>query len=230
MALNPEINPNTGEPILFDDNELFLIRRDRINFTVKETSKPSKIGKFSAKGTLYLTTESLFFVAAKPKVQSRCWFVSFRIPLTKMTKEKFNQPIFGANNLTGRVPPAADQNFLQQFDLKEYKFCFTFNEGGCGTFLPIFFRIMGAIKQFGEEAAAKLVPQVMSGMFSAAYVDPSDPSKIYVSQPLHGTPSSSRAPPPQVETRGARPVNSRMCSTGTRPATGVDAGSYLMSG
>jgi hypothetical protein len=112
-----------------------------------------------------------------------------------MTKEKFNQPIFGANNLTGRVPPAADQNFLQQFDLKEYKFCFTFNEGGCGTFLPIFFRIMGAIKQFGEEAAAKLVPQVMSGMFSAAYVDPSDPSKIYVSQPLHGTPSSSRAPP-----------------------------------
>jgi hypothetical protein len=224
MALNPSINPNTGEPIVCDDNELFLIQRDRVNFTVKETSTPSKVGKFSAKGSLFLTTESLFFVAHNPKVQSRCWFQSFRIPLTKLRKEKFNQPIFGANNLTGRVDPVGDHSVIQQFNLQEYKFRFTFNEGGCGTFLPIFFRIMGATRQFGEEAAAKIAPQVLSGTFSGAYVDPSDPSKIYVSQPL----GSRTETAPQVETRGAQPVSSQSSSTQQQSPVDIDPGSYLI--
>ena len=223
MALNPVLKRN-GEPEIYDDAELFLIRRDRIQFSVKEP----KIGKFSAKGSLYLTTESLFFVAANPKVQNNCEFSSFRIPLTKMYKEKFNQPIFGANNLAGKVPPVGDENLLNQLGVADFKFRFTFNEGGCGTFLPIFFRIMGAVREFGDQAAQHVAPQVLSGSFAAAYVDPSDPSTIYVSQPAHARSNPAAMPPPQSQVRGATPVASRSSFVSQQPAADTDPGSYLV--
>jgi hypothetical protein len=224
MALNPALNDISGEPFLGDDDELFLIRRDRVNFSVKE----SRLGKFSARGSLFLTTESLFFVASSPKSQRGCLFQSFRIPLTKMTKEKFNQPIFGANNLKGRVVPVGDQNILRQLDLQEFKFCFTFNEGGCGTFLPIFFRLMATVRQYGDEAAAQIAPQVLSGSFAAAYVDPSDPSTIYVSQPLNAHMQSRGGGAPASEIRGARPVSSRNSFVSQQPPADADAGSYMV--
>ena len=105
-----------------------------------------------------------------------------------MTHE-FSQPIFGANNLTGRVSPACDEPTLQQLNgLNDFKFCFTFNNGGCGTLLPVFFRIMAEVRQYGEEAAHHVAEQVLGGSFTgAAYIDPSDPSTIYVSQPQRHT-------------------------------------------
>ena len=242
MALNP--NLSRSEPVVGSE-ELFLIRRDRVNFRVSETSKPSKIGVFKGVGSLYLTTESMFFVADVPKAQGphKLRFESFRIPLIKMTREKFNQPIFGANNLTGRVAPACDANTLEQLNgLNDFKFCFTFTNGGCGTFLPIFFRIMGEVRRYGEEAAHHVAEQVLSGTFTgAAYIDPSDPSTIYVSQPQRHTVDElpAEGTVSATETRGPtspssdvrRPAAPRMSAPalglGTH-SSGVDAGTYLV--
>ena len=66
MALNPHLSGS--EPVVGSE-ELFLIRRDRVKFRVSEMSKPSKIGVFKGVGSLYLTTESMFFVADAPKAQ-----------------------------------------------------------------------------------------------------------------------------------------------------------------
>ena len=62
MALNPQLGAN-GVPIVAGE-ETFLLRRDGMTFEAKEKT----LGKFPGKGSLFLTTKSLFFVAAKPKL------------------------------------------------------------------------------------------------------------------------------------------------------------------
>ena len=53
---------------------------------------------------------------------------AFDIPLATLYKESFNQPIFGANNMTGLSPP---------LDLPEgadhWKWCISFRNGGVGS-------------------------------------------------------------------------------------------------
>ena len=61
MAFNPTVASN-GIPVTPEDaNEVFLLSRAGISFSVeaKET------GKFSGSGTLFLTSHSIFFVAKK---------------------------------------------------------------------------------------------------------------------------------------------------------------------
>ena len=209
-----------------------------MGFRVKEMSKPSKTGVFKSVGSLYLTTESIFFVADYPKSQgaAKIRFDSFRIPLTQLSNEKFNQPIFGANNLTGQVSPVCDAQTLQQLNgLNDFKFCFSFNNGGCGTFLPIFFRIMAEVREYGEDAAQHVAEQVLSGRFTgAAYIDPSDPSTIYVSQPARHTIDEVANAAPETETRSpsrtsipSPAISKAAPATGAHDA-GVDAGTYLI--
>ena len=105
---------------------------------------------------------------------------AFDLPLATMRNEKFNQPIFGANNMTGASPP---------LDLPEgsdnYKWCIKFNNGGVGTFLPFFFRLLQEMRARMQQATAapvaEPVPQaVAQGMMQQAFVDPNDPTKFYV--------------------------------------------------
>jgi len=109
----------------------------------------------------------------------------FDLPLATLVNESFNQPIFGANNLTGNSPP------LEGTALEEdIKWCISFNNGGVGTFLPLFFRLVTEMRQrMSQPQAAGSTPGggVLSvadaqQILHAAYIDPNDPSKLYVSQ------------------------------------------------
>lgn len=89
-----------------------------------------------------------------------------------LRSEKFNQPIFGANNLTGMVfsvrplPALPLKRTLSILTLSvegigasqvadggpsstnpnpPWDFTLYFKQGGCGTFLPLFFRILEAV-------------------------------------------------------------------------------------
>merc|ERR1719231_1267951 len=99
-----------------------------------------------------------------------------------MTRESFNQPIFGANNLTGVSPPLQGSSCEEDIQWR-----FGFNEGGVGTFLPIFFRLLQDMRQRmqGQSAAAPppMAQPVVEQLVQAAYVDPNDPTKLYVSVP-----------------------------------------------
>ena len=127
MALNPVILENGVPEVTV--GETFLLSRGGIMFSVKA----KEAGKFTGKGVMYLTSHSLFFVCEKPVLTRGISFSSFRIPITSLSDEKFNQPIFGANNLSGRVTPVvgAEQG------LSDWTFAFYFKNGGCGTFLPL---------------------------------------------------------------------------------------------
>ncbi|KAK7840993.1 hypothetical protein CFP56_016016 [Quercus suber] len=62
-------------------------------------------GHLKAKGTIYLSNIRMVFVANKPVGN----VTAFDIPLLYVHGEKFNQPIFFCNNISGQVEPVSNQ-------------------------------------------------------------------------------------------------------------------------
>ena len=71
------------------------------------------------------------------------------------------------------------------------KWCVSFRNGGVGTFLPFFFRLLQEMRNRMAQpppgaapvAQAQPVPQAIAqGLVQAAFVDPSDPTTFYVPQ------------------------------------------------
>ena len=130
--------------------------------------------KFSASGTLYLSTLRLV-VVCKPGSS----FAGFDLPLATMEKERFNQPIFGANNMTGVNPPLDGTTLTA-----EIKWCVAFHHGGVGTFLPFFFRLIqdmrSRMSQQQQAAPQPMNEAQVQSMVQGAFIDPSDPTTLYV--------------------------------------------------
>merc|ERR1712146_49694 len=81
------------------------------------------------------------------------------------------------------------------------KFSLTFNHGGCGTFLPLFFKLMVEVQPSAQAATSQAAQD--GRLSQVAYVDPSDPSVLYLTQPT-AAPNSQQttdfepsAPPPE---------------------------------
>ena len=55
--------------------------------------------KFKGKGELHVSTIRMVFI----KDSASADFSAFDLPMANISNEKFNQPIFGANNMTGTV-------------------------------------------------------------------------------------------------------------------------------
>ncbi len=137
------------------------------------------------------------------------------LPLFLITNEKFSQPIFGANYLSVTVldwTPGAPVSANVRI---------TFNKGGCSTFLRFFLELMGLVHASRERDAAVAAAQeaahargVLLGatlrqQISQAYVDPSDPSVVYVSQPTFAA-----APPPPAAPPAPAPFSAPFVPSG----------------
>lgn len=136
---------------------------------------PPRSTKFDSNGQLYLSTLRMVFVAEGRPGAS---FSAFDLPLATTSDEKFNQPIFGANNMTGTNPPLDGTGLTA-----DIKWCISFRNGGVGTFLPFFFGLLGEMRtrMSRPQAAAEAIPaSVAQSMVQQAFVDPSDPTKFYV--------------------------------------------------
>ena len=142
MACNPQLDGNRV-PALMEGEALALHRRG-ISFTAKSGST-----KVSGSGDLYVSTLRLVFVASR----AGAGLAAFDVPLATLAEESFNQPIFGANNLTGTSPP---------LDVGEgtlpgtIKWCFAFTEGGVGTFLHFFFTLLQEMRRRMRHERRKL--------------------------------------------------------------------------
>ncbi|KAK3232730.1 hypothetical protein CYMTET_56935 [Cymbomonas tetramitiformis] len=98
MAVNPALT-SAGQGRSFPrafENEAFLLHREGLEM---EVDIPSGSRKQSHRGILYVSNIRMVFVANQPTDDFR----AFDIPLVYLRKERFNQPIFGCNNLTGDV-------------------------------------------------------------------------------------------------------------------------------
>ena len=202
--------------------EMFVLSRRGLAFTASSGSR-----KFQAGGQLFLSPLRIVFVARDlpsrgggfPRADpsplraaqaeessgsgllgtlfgaSKANVLAFDLPLATLERESFNQPIFGANNLTGVSPPLPGS----ACDGADIHWCLSFQDGGVGTFLPIFFGLLAEMRSRLEAersgaagaaaggstevptAFAVAVPETaVAEVVRAAYVDPSDPTKLYV--------------------------------------------------
>lgn len=184
MALNPQLFPN-GMPVPFV-NEMFVLARDGVEFEVDKIPG-SQGGRVKARGTIYLSNIRMVFVASKP-VGS---LTAFDIPLLYVNGEKFNQPIFFCNNISGFVEPVVPDNQHGAL-FSTHTFKILFKEGGCGTFVPLFFNLISSVRQYNQHVNSESAPHVdplqaagtpVDEMMRHAYVDPNDPTKIFLQQP-----------------------------------------------
>uniref|UniRef100_A0A7S2I5W5 Uncharacterized protein n=1 Tax=Haptolina brevifila TaxID=156173 RepID=A0A7S2I5W5_9EUKA len=167
--------------------EFFFLSRDGISFSAKSGGTEVKCS-----GTLYLSTLRMVVVADQSSHSSSIWAAlgmanranavsGFDMPLATLYGEGFNQPIFGANNMTGTSPPLDGSGFVE-----DIKWCISFNNGGVGTFLPLFFRLLAEMRQRLSQDAptnqSSHSPVEVQSMVNAAFVDPSDPTRLFVPQ------------------------------------------------
>ncbi|XP_047322339.1 uncharacterized protein LOC124926200 [Impatiens glandulifera] len=184
MALNPQLFPN-GVPVPFV-NEMFVLAREGVEFEIdKIPSAPG--GHAKTQGIIYLSNTRIVFVANKPIGD----FFAFDMPLLYINGEKFNQPIFMCNNISGYVEPVVpdDQNRALY---STHSFKIKFKEGGCGTFVPMFLNLIRTVRQFNRQSAPSVerrsdplqaTQTPVEEMMRHAYVDPNDPTRIFLQQP-----------------------------------------------
>mmetsp|Transcript_40653 Transcript_40653/g.71547 ORF Transcript_40653/g.71547 Transcript_40653/m.71547 type:complete len:219 (+) Transcript_40653:42-698(+) len=208
MAINPVLARDEATGSLFplpQSGETFVLKRDEIDFECKLP----RGGKLRGRGQFFLSSTRLVFLG--DKWSSRADFKSFEVPLKRWGNPKFEQPIFGANYLTGLTEPEADDG--GPLSGGHTSFSLTFNAGGCGTFLPLFFKLMTDVRQqMAQSAAAGVAQAAQEGRLNqVAFVDPSDPSVLYLSQPTAAPGTQERtnfevdapsAPPPPAQQGG----------------------------
>ncbi|BBN13676.1 hypothetical protein MPTK1_6g05520 [Marchantia polymorpha subsp. ruderalis] len=192
MAVNPPLFGN-GTPIPFVD-EMFVLTRDSVEFNVDHPYSPGS--KFSAKGSLLISNFRVVFVATKPVGN----IAAYDLPLLYIHDEKFNQPILFCNNLSGKVHPVVpDGEHPSLYKVSSFKILF--KEGGVGTFVPLFFGLLRSVRAANVESVNVSAPPAnplpseqapVEDMIRHAYIDPNDPTRVYLQQPFDTQPSLRR--------------------------------------
>ncbi|KAK6232673.1 hypothetical protein QUC31_010044 [Theobroma cacao] len=184
MALNPQLFQN-GMPIPFT-NEILVLVRDGVEFEVDKIPG-SNGGRVKARGAIYLSNIRMVFVATHPDGN----FFAFDMPLLYVHDEKFNQPIFHCNNISGHVEPVVPENEHRAL-YSTHSFKILFKEGGCGTFVPLFLNLISSVRQYNQQVNPGPEPRMdplqaaqtpVDEMMRHAYIDPNDPTRIFLQQP-----------------------------------------------
>ena len=103
-------------------------------------------------------------------------FKAFDLPLSLISNEGFGQPIFGANYLYGTCKPLLN-SLPGNIDFKIWLM-----NGGCGTLAPAYLKMVKSCKRNkGRGAEQNVINSYQGG--KKAYIDPNDPSVIYLQQP-----------------------------------------------
>lgn len=98
------------------------------------------------------------------------------------------QPIFGCNNLSGECWPVCEGGGpTGRFPPLKYKLFFL--EGGVGTFLPLYFTFITSAReaernQRGAGSAGPPKQPDLHAQMNQAFVDPNDPTQLFLSQPV----------------------------------------------
>jgi hypothetical protein len=161
---------------------------------------PPKKQRWKTTGAVYVSNIRLVFVADKPDPSG---LAGFDLPLVYISSEKLNQPIFGCNNLSGACFPAVEGGGPSG-SLPPHSFKVLFKNGGMGTLYPLFYALRqralradaaarasaAAAEHAPASTAATPSPPLekeraeVEALQRKAFVDPSDPSTVYLTQPV----------------------------------------------
>lgn len=148
MADNPALLP-TRFPAPFPD-EYVLLERHGMELSLRS---PSSGRRCSGKGRVYLSDVRMVFVFDGGSVRAPDGghaLEAFDIPLLYIGSERFNQPIFGCNNVSGTVRRVVSS---QPQPADYYDFELYFLQGGVGTFLPIFYNVLELVRIEGSQVS-----------------------------------------------------------------------------
>lgn len=184
MALNPPLLPD-GRPAGLA-GEYYVLERRGVAAAI-DTADP-RHRTLKAAGSCVLLTTTRLVVLPPPHTVN---FRAFDVPLQGLSGETFVQPIFGANHLDFSVACVPGRELQSAGPIKV---SLTFNEGGCNRFLRVFFALVERNRAAVASAAAAAALQAPLGWAAEleAFVDPSDPSVIYVT----AAPASAAPQPP----------------------------------
>lgn len=127
----------------------------------------------------YLTTHRIILVSSNPTPD----FTSFDIPIATLYNESLEFPFFGNTYLKGSAPPT--QNLLPG----HCHFKFWFMKGGCDKFVKDLNQLIIGVRKYKNNMhtfveSSSLYNDIRSGKFAQqAYVDPNDPSHVFMQQP-----------------------------------------------
>uniref|UniRef100_A0A7S0RKJ1 Uncharacterized protein n=1 Tax=Chlamydomonas leiostraca TaxID=1034604 RepID=A0A7S0RKJ1_9CHLO len=187
MAANPAlVNTLQNElvPAPFPE-EAFVLKRTGVQFELEGVATTS--GRWSCTGTLFLSNVRAVFIGDKADPSG---LRAFDLPLVYLRNDSLHQPIFFCNNIKGQVWPAV-QGGGPGGSLPPHDFKIIFKEGGIGTFWPLYYTLSVRAKNALEEAQAahrrgpvdaNPAPYA-EGLVQRAFVDPSDPTTVYLAQP-----------------------------------------------
>jgi WW domain-binding protein 2 len=137
----------------------------------------------------------MVFVADKPGADPDA-LTAVDLPLVYIRADKFNQPIFGCNNLAGECwPVAADGG--PNGTRPPHKYALFFREGGVGTFLPLYCNFIALARAAEVDRRKRDELNSESAAFDTmkhALVDPNDPTRLYLTQPVGEDARLSEAP------------------------------------
>lgn len=184
MTINPTLADDSATGELFPlplSGETFVLKRDGIGF---ECTLPAG-HKLTGSGVFFLSSKRIVFIATEKSCRSD--FKSFQVPMAPLVEPgflpQFRQPAFGANYLSGLAKPSATDEGSALLGGLPAPFSLTFNIGGCGTFVTVFYKLLEELQQ---EQPGPLQQAASEGRLKAevaAFVDPNDPTTLYISQP-----------------------------------------------
>lgn len=164
MALNPGLDESTLDPVCME-NERLILRREGIVLDATIDGAQHRLRGFAV-----LSNLRIVFVATEPSAIS-----AVDLPLAHLRDERFNQPIFGCNNLEGVTAPIRRAGGLRS----DIKWQMSFREGGVGTWLHWFFLVLKVMREH-MGSPEKRIPAPSASAIRQAFVDPHDPTTLYV--------------------------------------------------
>lgn len=201
MAGNPQL-AQVGSAELVPapfQGEIIVLRRKGLEIGLDGFGQEGQ-NRWKAKGFLYLSNVRMVFVAKHARLENTTGLQAFDIPLVYIHRDEFKQPIFGCNHLSGHVWQAAEGGGPRG-SLPPVSFKLYFTEGGVGTFLPLYFDLLNRAKtaaRWQEQQQRQTAPRPsappVGELAATAFVDPQDPTVLYLAQPLV---PPSPAPPPK---------------------------------
>ncbi|KAK2194851.1 WW domain-binding protein 2-like [Babesia duncani] len=176
MALNPVLARDVNSKNLLPYcalGESLLMTRGNVTVTVKLENR-----RLEGKGSLFLTTHRIVVIKDLNK-QFEVDFSSIELPLRLIEEPRFHQPIFRSNHFDGVIYPVLGApNPLES----KGQFTLTFAAGRCNLFLKGFYIYYARVRQDPRFMAPHdPFSDIPDGR--NAFYDPSDPSRIYFSQP-----------------------------------------------
>eukprot|EP01136_Pigoraptor_vietnamica_P018671 Opistho-1_new@65370 len=129
MALNGvPVTPTGG--VIIPPGERMMFSQTGVQFSIESAGGyPGHGGSYYGKGDVILTDRRILFVT-KPPLEV---FKSFALPFELIYDAKLNQPIFGANNFSGKVDPVSNGGLAGTGEFK-----LTFKNGGAAEFATLY--------------------------------------------------------------------------------------------